>query len=437
MMTHHYRHHQHGRHGAGGGGEDQIIPRTHIRHNNLHDPKRSLRGLDLRTAVITNQQKVGRVTHRQTPTRHATTTLVTKPTPRDQPVQNSTHRSRREDKFRREERVPTSARGNSDRHLPEIFINSSGEKYVRTSQLLGEGGFSVCYLVKDQNDLPMAGKFFTRKVSSGRKRLERFEKEVNMMKSLHHPNIVKFYDAISGVKGNRTLDEFHRNDQVGYQHPPVMFLEYCSGESLSAFLKSRADIPEFAPPSKLAIKRYGTLDQEETLWVASCVCKALDYLMNKHILHRDIKLGNLLLQHPVNPNQSIVNSGIVLCDFGLATQLKDDKQLAFGTAGTPYYIAREVILHEGASYASDIWSLGITLFYCLTGRAPFNSRSRSTSGIYRKIRRMAYRWKSAESAAISPEIRDLVDAMISEEPNDRPTPQEVLNNYLISEKSWA
>jgi serine/threonine protein kinase len=370
--------------------------------------------LDLRTTVVTSAQKVGRVSKRITPnvqTPFISRQNVEKSRPRDIMIP-----SRR--------RAAKTSSENIGRYLPDVFTNSSNERYYLTSRQLGEGAYSICYLVEDEQDLSMAGKFFTKKTISSRKRLEHFEREVKLMQQLNHPNIVKFYDAISGVKGNYSFADFNKGEHVSYHHPPVMFIEYCSGGSLSSFLKARAEHGHRK-------QKYGMLNENETLWVAYCVCRALEYLREKRILHRDIKMGNLLLQNAVKPNETLVNSGIVLCDFGLATQLKDNELLAFGTSGTPYYIAREVILHEGASYASDMWSLGVTLFYCLTGRAPFHSRSRSTSGIYRKIRHMEYRWKSGETEVISEGIRNLVNSMLSEEPVDRPTPTELLKSKLM------
>lgn len=196
---------------------------------------------------------------------------------------------------------------------------------------MGEGAFSVCYLVEDSNGVLMAGKFFTRKTSSSRKRLERFEREVNIMKSLQHSNIVKFYGAISGVRDNKTFNDFRHNETVLYVHPPVMFMEYCSGMSLSTFLKARAD------RNRYPNKKYGQLNEDETLWVAECTCRALAYLKDKMVLHRDIKMGNMLLQNSVDPKSSLLNAGIVLCDFGLATQLESDNQHISGTAGTPRF----------------------------------------------------------------------------------------------------
>jgi len=70
----------------------------------------------------------------------------------------------------------------------------------------------------------------------------------------------------------------------------------------------------------------------------------------------------------------------------------------------------------------------------LTGRAPFSSNSaKSTSGIYRKIKRGDYRWKSRERERISSEVRHMVDHMLEEEPADRPTPEMLLKQIHKNE----
>lgn len=132
----------------------------------------------------------------------------------------------------------------------------------------------------------------------------------------------------------------------------------------------------------------------------------------------------MLLQSPVEPESSIVNTGIVLCDFGLAAQLDEGQKYAYGTVGTPNYMAKEVVSKKGTTFAADIWSLGVVLFHCLTGRPPFQGQD--TSGTYRRIKHVEYRWRSVEKDRISKKMRHLVDSMINERADERPTPEELL-----------
>jgi serine/threonine protein kinase len=307
--------------------------------------------------------------------------------------------------------------------LPDQLVapENSGVVYFRKSTLLGTGGFSVCYLVEDTNGIRMAGKFFTKKSGVGYKLLSRFTREVSLMKHLDHPNLVKCYSTLSGVKDNLPITDFHPGDDVPFLHPPVMFLEYCPGGSLSTFLRGRHH--------DRTTKKYGTLSEREMLWVAKCVCQALVYLEEKRILHRDLKMSNLLLQQSPDPRtaDSLDGCGLVLCDFGLATQLPEGHEYASGMNGTPYYMAREVVRRQGATYGSDIWSLGVMLFYCLTGRPPFYDAQGNTDELHQQIIYREYRWKKSEKERINKSLRHFIQRMLKKRPENRPTAGECLD----------
>lgn len=308
--------------------------------------------------------------------------------------------------------------------LPPLFYSQDRvKKYVLKDQI-GEGAFCVCHIFEraptdQQAGETVAGKVFSRGKGSSRKRLERFEREVNMMKDLQHPNIVRYIDSMSGVYGGKTLADFAKDDSVPFVCPPVMLLEYCSGGSLSAFLKSRR------PHRK---QHYGRLTERETCWVAECVARALEYLQTKSIVHRDIKLGNMLLQSPATGELNKV--GIVLCDFGLSTYAPSPTKSTTHIVGTRAYIAPEVYQGDGACFASDIWSLGVTLFHCLTARAPFEADL--TEEQEAKICVRAFRWRSSELKSVSRDMRLLVSEMIQLDPSKRPTPSEVITRVTTT-----
>lgn len=317
-------------------------------------------------------------------------------------------------------------RHGADRHdeghrLPTVFESGTRAQKYRRLTSLGSGGFSVCYLFDMPDGKVAAGKIFSTGKACARKRLKRFEREVNIMQSLDHPNIVKCLGAISGVRHNKTLGDFSDDDDIEFIQPPIMFLEYCAGGSLSSLLKMRLNKRRFPD------YRYGQLTVPETLWVAESTCRALEYIQSHRIIHRDIKMGNLLLQSKVDYRSDLVASqvGIVMCDFGLSTQLDEDNTPKKSSVGTPAYMAPEVVAHRGASYPSDMWSLGVTLFHCLTGRGPFDAKR--VSGTYRRIKEGTYRWSTAERENLPSNVRHLIDGMLARNPSKRPTPSQVLS----------
>lgn len=89
------------------------------------------------------------------------------------------------------------------------------------------------------------------------------------------------------------------------------------------------------------------------------------YLHKQDILHRDIKLDNILLDK---------NNNLKLCDFGISLKIEPDTYYT-DRCGTPAYIAPEIIKSKYKNFKSDYWSLGVTLFILLTASPPFKAKS--------------------------------------------------------------
>ncbi|KAJ1994922.1 Protein kinase of the Mitotic Exit Network [Coemansia sp. RSA 1358] len=153
--------------------------------------------------------------------------------------------------------------------------------------------------------------------------IEAARKEIDVLRDLHHRNIVKY---IGYEQTEQELD---------------IILEYCEGGSLQNILRKFSKFPE---------NLVG-------VYVAQ-ILDGLSYLHNNAILHRDIKPGNILL----------LKDGVVkLADFGVARF-----QNGLNTVvGSPYWIAPEVLQLKGATAASDIWSLGCTIVQLVDGKAPY------------------------------------------------------------------
>ncbi|KNC46277.1 STE/STE11 protein kinase [Thecamonas trahens ATCC 50062] len=167
-------------------------------------------------------------------------------------------------------------------------------------------------------------------------RLAEIEREIDMLRTLDHPNIVKYIGVNKVVAdGSITLH---------------LFLEYVAGGSLQSFIKK--------------MDKNG-LDEAAAQLYTKQILNGLAYLHAKDIVHRDIKSANILL--------AIFGSHQVckIADFGASKSLSHLAEFA-SVVGTPNFMAPEVIRQRGGSHKSDIWSVGCTVIEMLTGSPPWS-----------------------------------------------------------------
>lgn len=93
---------------------------------------------------------------------------------------------------------------------------------------------------------------------------------------------------------------------------------------------------------------------------------AMIYIRAKLIIHRDLKLSNLLLSE---------NGDLKLADFGISKKLNFDYEKLRESTGTPNYMAPEVLSNHGYSFSVDVWGLGVIMFTMIVGTCPFEGRT--------------------------------------------------------------
>ncbi|CAD5116553.1 DgyrCDS5431 [Dimorphilus gyrociliatus] len=128
-------------------------------------------------------------------------------------------------------------------------------------------------------------------------------------------------------------------------------MEYCSGGDLSHFITAKRTLSEYLA------RRF--LQQ---------IASALKYMRSKKVCHMDLKPHNILLESP----NSVV---LKLADFGFAHYLNQESQTTKHLIGSPLYMAPEIVVHRNYNEKADLWSVGVILYECLFGRAPFASRT--------------------------------------------------------------
>lgn len=163
----------------------------------------------------------------------------------------------------------------------------------------------------------------------------------------------------------------------------------------------------------------GVLEEKDAAVLVNSLLSCVNYCHQKGLVHRDLKLENILL-HDSDYND------IKLIDFGLARHFEEDTRFD-ELVGTPYYVAPEV-LEQNYGYKSDLWSLGIIAYMVLGGFAPFEGETdRETMTA---IINGAYDFNEAVFDNVSDDAKDFIQSLLVEE-DDRPTAQEALQHSWL------
>ena len=206
-----------------------------------------------------------------------------------------------------------------------------GDRY-RLERLIARGGMAEVWLGHDTFlDRQVAIKVLKRHIARDETAIERFRREALACAGLNHPNIVAVYDAFA-----------HSGNQV-------VVMQYVQGRSLRDLLDKK--------------KR---LTPSLTIMMGAAIAAALDATHRHGLVHRDVKPGNIL----VRPD-----GHFLLADFGIAKALntRDGEDLTNDNImmGTAKYLSPEIVRGKPLDGRADLYSLGLVLYECLSGKVPF------------------------------------------------------------------
>ena len=273
--------------------------------------------------------------------------------------------------------------------IEEKITKVSGEvqiiKYIK-GRLLGKGGFAKCYeFINQETEHSSAAKIIPKKSLVKSRAKQKLISEIKIHKSLHHSNIVAF-------------ERYFEDSENVY-----LLIEICHNQTLNELLKRRKKLTE------LEVQCY-----------AVQIIKALKYLHDHRVIHRDLKLGNLFISEKME---------IKVGDFGLATKLEFDGERKRTVCGTPNYIAPEILEGKtGHSYEVDVWSLGVIMYTLIIGKPPFETNN--VKETYKRIKMGNYSFP--ENAIISEPAKDLIQSILVLDPHKRPKLEEILNHDFFN-----
>ena len=212
--------------------------------------------------------------------------------------------------------------------MPERYLGQTLGKY-RIESLLGSGGFAWVFKGYDPElEIPVAIKVLKPQFAGDQAVVDRFKREASTAAKLRHPNIIKIY-------------------AVGRENDAVYFVMDFLPSGLATRLEASQSLPE-----------------DYVLRVGVDVARALGFAHREGVIHRDIKVDNILFDSHGNA---------IVADFGIARALSGYTNQT-GTnmvVGTPQYFAPEQARAKQLDGRADLYSLGVTLFRAATGRLPF------------------------------------------------------------------
>ncbi|MDQ2896856.1 MAG: protein kinase [Actinomycetota bacterium] len=214
-----------------------------------------------------------------------------------------------------------------------ILLGTCLNGRYRLEARVGAGGMSTVYRAFDETlERQVAVKLMNREVATDSDQLERFRREARAVAQLSHPNIVGVIDA---------------GEDSDPAHPrPYIVLEYVEGETL-----------------KERIRRQGRLPVPEAVAYAIEIARGLGAAHARHIVHRDVKPQNVLIDQ---------EGAAKVTDFGIARTLEEDGLTVDGRVlGTTDYVSPEQALGQHVTGQSDLYSLGVVLYEMLVGEVPF------------------------------------------------------------------
>ena len=265
---------------------------------------------------------------------------------------------------------------------------------------LGSGSTSTVYrCVRKKDEVSFACKVIEKQPVKGEAYahlLQQFAEEVKVLGLLHHPNIIHL------------VDSFESADRI------YVVTELMRGGELFDFVVDR-----------------GTLNEEDASTIVRSICSAVAYMHSQNVIHRDIKMENLLLVNKEVENQRFDFSKVKIIDFGLSKLMPDGSGPTASFLGTKGYIAPEMLQRCKYGKSVDVWACGVIVFVLLCGCLPFGNGNdpieNTQSAAQEKFSLRFPTWASN----LSDSAKDLLRKLLDVNPKTRITAEEAMSHPWV------
>lgn len=272
------------------------------------------------------------------------------------------------------------AQGGQGTENPADNAQSALPKYIGDYEVLkfiGRGKFAVVYRAKKVGDDQVVALKRISVDMMNEKAREKCLKEVRLLQSLDHPNIIRY------------MDSFITDNDL------IIVYEWAAAGDLKRQLRKAQE--------------KGVTFDERLVWkYFSQIANAMQHMHEKRIMHRDLKPANIFLTL-----EGVIKVG----DLGLSRELSEHTIQAHSKVGTPLYMSPEVLKGDGYDFKSDVWSLGCLLYELAALKSPFKAEGLNYYTLFQKIANGEYQ---PLPDTYSEELRSLCYKMISTNPEDRP-----------------
>ena len=256
------------------------------------------------------------------------------------------------------------------------------ESLYETLKPIGQGKFAIVYRARRRRDDKIVALKKIQVDDMDQKQRNKCLKEVRLLQSLDHDNIIQY------------LDSFIEGSEL------IIVVEWAAAGDLKRQVRKAQEREQ--PFEERIVWKY-----------FSQIADAIEHMHSRRILHRDLKPANIFLT---------LDGTVKVGDLGLGRAMSEQTMEAHSKVGTPLYMSPEVLGGRGYDWKSDIWSLGCLLYELAMLKSPFKSEGLNLYKLFQKISRGDYQ---ALPDFYSEDLRNLAYSMIETEPARRPDITEI------------